>query len=54
MDVYLAVAGDVFDGVLFHVVHFPDGMSWMTSGTELGRFLRLYLPSLTGDTSYRW
>ena len=47
MAVRLAVAGDVFDGVLFYAVLFP--MSWMRSGTELSQFLRIFLPTLTNS-----
>ena len=35
----LAVAGDVFDGVL--CCPFSHTMSWMKSGTELSQFLRI-------------
>ena len=34
MAVHLAVTGDVFDGVLFCAVLFPQEISWMRSGTE--------------------
>ena len=34
MAVDLAIAGDVFDGVLFCAVFFFKEMSWMRSGTE--------------------
>ena len=44
MAVHLAVAGDVFDGVLFCAVFFHE-MSWMRSGTELSQFLRIFLPT---------
>ena len=40
MAVHLAVAGDVFDGVLFCAVLFSHEMSWMRSGIELSQFLR--------------
>ena len=43
--VYLAVAVDVFDGVLLSVVLFPHEMSWMRSGTEFSQFPRLPLPN---------
>ena len=46
MDVHLAVAGDVIDGVLFCAVPFPTKMSWMKSGIELSQFLRIFLPTL--------
>ena len=42
MAVHLAVAGDVFGGVLFCAVLFPQEMSWMRSGTELSQFLRIF------------
>ena len=42
---HLAVAVDVFDGVLFCAVLFSHEMSWMRSGTELSQFLRLFLPT---------
>ena len=41
MAVYLAVAGDVFDGVLFCAILFPRD-SWMCSWTELRQFLRIF------------
>ena len=34
MAVHLAVASDIFDGVLFCAVLFSHVMSWMRSGTE--------------------
>ena len=40
--VHLAVAGDVFGGVLFSAVLFPHKMSWMRSGTEPSQFLRIF------------
>ena len=43
MAVHLAVAGDVFDGVLFCAVFFPHEMPWMRSGTEFNQFLRIFL-----------
>ena len=46
MAVHLAVAGDVFDGILFCAVIFSHKMSWMRSGTELSHFLRIFLPTL--------
>ena len=42
MTVHLAVAGDVFDGVLFYAVLFSHDMSWIRSGTELSQFLRIF------------
>ena len=48
MVVHLAVAGDVFDAVLFCAVFFFfHEMSWMRSGTELSQLsgvLRIFLP----------
>ena len=44
MAVHLAVAGDVFDGVLFCAVFFHE-MSWTRSGIELSVFLRIFLPT---------
>ena len=41
----LASVDDVFDGV-FLCCPFSHEMSWMRSGTELGQFLRVFLPSL--------
>ena len=41
----LAVAGDVFDGVLL-CSPFPHEMSWMISGTLLRQFLRGFLSIL--------
>ena len=46
MAVHLAVAGDVFDGVLFHAVFFSHEMSWIRSGFELSQFMRIFLPFL--------
>ena len=43
MAVHLAVAGDVFDGVLFCAVY---EMSRMRSGTEKSQFLSIFLPFL--------
>ena len=49
MAVHLAVAGDVFVGVIFGAVQFPMlKMSWMRSGTELGQFLRGFLAYFQG------
>ena len=45
MAVYLDVAGDAFDGVLFCAVCFPT-RCWMRSGTELSQFLGSFLPTL--------
>ena len=45
MAVHLAVAGNVFGGVLFCSVLFPHEMSWMRSGTELCQFLRIFQPT---------
>ena len=46
--VYLAVAEDAFDGVLFcAVLFFSHELSWMRSGTELSQFLRIFLPTLS-------
>ena len=42
----LAVAGDIFDGVLFCAVFFSHEMSLMRSWTEVSQFLRLFLPTL--------
>ena len=39
MAVHLAIAGDVFDGVLFLCCHFSHEMSWMRYGAELGEFV---------------
>ena len=44
MAVHMAVAGDVFDGVLFCAVLFPE-MSWMRSGIELSQSLKIFLPT---------
>ena len=46
MAVFLVVAGDVFDGVLFCAVLFSHEVSWMRSGIELSQFLRIFLPTL--------
>ena len=45
MAVHLAVAGDVFDGVLFCAVLFPHEIFWMRPGTELSQILRIFLPA---------
>ena len=50
MAVHLAVAGDVFVGVLF-MVSFSPRDSWMRSGTELSQFLRIFLPTFVFDSS---
>ena len=42
MAVHLAVAGDVIDGVLFCAVFLSKEMSWMSFGTELSQFLRIF------------
>ena len=52
MAVHLAVTGDVFDGVLFCVVLFPVEISWMRSGSEFSRFLRIFLPTLAPADNY--
>ena len=39
MAVLLAIAGDVFDGVLFLCCPFSHEMSWMRSGAEFGEFV---------------
>ena len=52
MAVHLAVAGYVFDGVLFCAVLFPHKMSWMRSGNELSLFLRIFLPTLVHISMY--
>ena len=41
MAVHLAVAGDVFDGVLFCEILFQRD-SWMCSWTELSQFRRIF------------
>ena len=46
MAVYLAVAGDVSDGVLFRAVLFVQKMSLIRFGTELSQFLRIFLPTV--------
>ena len=43
MAVYLAVTGDVFDGVLCCAVLFFHEMPWMRSGTDLSLFPILFL-----------
>ena len=42
----LAVAGDVFDGVLFCAILFPHEMSLMRSGIELNQFIRIVLHTI--------
>ena len=39
----LAIAGDVFDGVLFCAVLYSHEMSLMRSGIELNQFIRIFL-----------
>ena len=46
MAVHLAVAGDLFYGVLFCAVFFPTRCLGMRSKTELSQFLRIFLPTL--------
>ena len=41
--VHLAIAGGVFDGVLFCAVLFSNEMSCMRSGIELSQPLRIFL-----------
>ena len=48
---HLAIAGDVFDGVLFCAVlffffFFFFLFSWMRSGSKLSQFLRIFLSTL--------
>ena len=43
--IHLAAAGDIFDCV-FLCCPFSHEMSWMRSGTELGWFPRVFLPTL--------
>ena len=57
MAVHLAVAGDVFDAVLFCAVLFSNDMSWMRSGTELSQFFDnfptyRYLPTCSFEMKY--
>ena len=42
--VYLAIAGDDFDGVF--LCSFSHEVSWMRPRTELIQFLRVFLPTL--------
>ena len=44
MAVYVAFAGDVFDGVF--LCCFSHEMSEMRSGNELSQFLRIFLPTM--------
>ena len=46
MTVHLAVAGDVFYGVLIVLFFFSNEMSSMRSGTELSQFLKSFVPIL--------
>ena len=46
MAVHPAVAGDVFDDVLFCAPLFSHEMSWMRSEIELSQFQRILLPIL--------
>ena len=48
MAVYLAVAGDVFDGV-FLCCPFSHEVSWMRSGTKLRQFQRIFLPTFLSN-----
>ena len=45
----MAVAGDVFDGVLFRAVLSSQEMCWMRSGTKLSQFLKIFLPTLSNS-----
>ena len=49
MAVHVAVAVNIFDGVLFCAVLFFHEMSWMRYGTALSQFLTLFLPTFTFD-----
>ena len=49
MAVNLAVACDVFGGVLFCAVLFPTRMSWMRAGSELSQFRRIFQPTFVHD-----
>ena len=40
---HLAVAGDVFDGVIYCAVFVSNEMSWMRSVAKLSQFLRIFL-----------
>ena len=51
MAVHLAVAGDVFDGVLFGAVLFSTVVLDEISQTELNQFLRIFLPTLCKSRS---
>ena len=53
MTVRLAVAGDVFNGVLFLCCPFSCEISLVRSGTELSKFLRIFLPILIYKKLYR-
>ena len=52
MAVQLAVAGDVFDGVLFCAVLLSHEMSWMRSWNELNQFLRISIPTSLSKTAW--
>ena len=54
MAVYLAVSGDLFDGVFFLILccPFSHEMSWMRSWTELSQFLIIFLPSLVRNQAF--
>ena len=49
MAVHLAVAGDVYDGVLFCAVLFPHEMSWMRSANDLPTLL-YFFPACLKET----
>ena len=44
--VHLAVADDVYGGVLFLFCPFSHEMSWMRSGIILNQFLRIFLSTV--------
>ena len=46
MAVHLAIAGDVFDDVLFCAALCFFFFSWMRSGSKLSQFLRIFLSTL--------
>ena len=52
MAVHLAIASDLFDGVLFCAVLCSHEVSWMRSETELSLFLRIFLPTFRCGYGY--
>ena len=49
---WLSLVISLMVGVLFCAVLFPLEISWMRSGSEFSRFLRIFLPTLAPADNY--